>query len=306
MQGTDHAEVRQAMQRGQAVLRKMLLDKDDRTPRATRPFSILFVDPVHQFLDFLFQRFVLGNTTAAWHTHLHKYETFLILRVRGKETIQSAKALADAFCIIQAVDSDADYIRVEPQCATPALHFLLRGFRLSHGVVLFEVNADGKRPNRRGLAGAYDVLPFAIHFRLHAAVYRVQKVLAVEAQMKSEQIVAQHTVQQFFLPWETAQNFRIGPGYMPELGNDQVRIAFFQHPRQQCEMKILNEHESGRIACFFQYCACKNLIDLSIRLPVFRSKGRPRENNVTKRPQRLVCEAVVVALFLAPVEPDAP
>src|SRR5579864_5451345 len=124
--------------------------------------------------------------------------------------------------------------------------------------------------------------------------------------MKSEQVVAQHPVQQFFLPREPAEDLRIGPGYVPKLGDDQIRIAFLQHARQERKVKILNKYERRCIAGLLQHCARKDLVDFAIRLPVLGTKYRPGEHNVTERPQGLIGEAVVVSLFLAWAQPNAP
>ena len=123
--------------------------------------------------------------------------------------------------------------------------------------------------------------------------------------MKSEQIVAQHSVEQFLLPGEAAQDFRIRPGYMPELGDDQIRVALLQHPRQQREVKILDEHEGRPMARFFEHGARKYLVHLPVRLPVLGTKGRPCKCDVTKRPQALIGEAVIITLFLLRAQPDA-
>jgi hypothetical protein len=85
---------------------------------------------------------------------------------------------------------------------------------------------------------------------------------------------------------------------MPELRDDQIGIALLQHARQQCEVKVLNEYEGRLLADFFQDGAREQVIDLTVSLPVFRAEDGACKHDVTKRPERPVCKAVVVALFL--------
>src|SRR5476649_1695156 len=116
----------------------------------------------------------------------------------------------------------------------------------------FKIQADGEWPHRSGFSAARDVEALAIDFGFQLGIYRIQKVLAVLAQMEPQKVVAQHPVQQFLLPGKAPEYFRIGPRNVPELRHDQVRIPLLQHRRQQREMVVLNEHKGWLVAGFLK------------------------------------------------------
>src|SRR2546422_9096229 len=91
--------------------------------------------------------------------------------------------------------------------------------------MVFEVDADGKRPYARPFPRAPPVTVLGIYF---AMIDAFEEIGAVIAQVKPEEVVAEQSVQQLFLPGESSECLAIGPRYMPELGDGKVRIPLFQ------------------------------------------------------------------------------
>ena len=94
---------------------------------------------------------------------------------------------------------------------------------------------------------------------------RVEEIMAVRAQVEAEQIVAQKAVDQFFLPGEGAEGFLVGPGDVPELGDDEIVAGLLEHARQQAEVVVLNEHEGRFAVRLFDDRPREQFIDLAIR-----------------------------------------
>ena len=86
--------------------------------------------------------------------------------------------------------------------------------------------------------------------RFDGAIDGLHEVLAVIAKMKSQEVVAEQAVEQLFLPRKDAERLAVGPGNVPELGDDQVRIPLLEIARQESEVIILDEHK-GRPAVGF-------------------------------------------------------
>ena len=124
-------------------------------------------------------------------------------------------------------------------------------------------------------------------------------------QVKAEQIITEHAIQQFVFPGKGAESFAIRPRNVPELGDRQVRIPRFEHPRQQREMIILDENQSGTAIRLFQNGFRKQLVRIPIARPVFGAETRTMERRVTQRPESLVRKAVIVAFLRLFRQPDS-
>ena len=68
-------------------------------------------------------------------------------------------------------------------------------------------------------------------------------------------------------------------------------------------MVVLHEYERGIVARLFEHRLAEELVDLPIDGPVPRIVDRPGEHHVTERPEPLIGEAVVVAVFLGLGQP---
>src|SRR5579872_1307248 len=98
--------------------------------------------------------------------------------------------------------------------------------------MLIEVDADGKGPDRRDLATAVDVAVFSINQGLQTAIDCLEEIRAVIAEVESEQVVAQHSIEKLFFPGEDAKGFPVRPGNVPKLRDHKVRVTILQHAWQ--------------------------------------------------------------------------
>ena len=154
------------------------------------------------------------------------------------------------------------------------------------------------------MAAALHLRLLAVGPRLEVAVHRLQEVLAVVAQVEADQVVAEQAVEQLLLPGERPERLRVGPGDVPELGHGQGRVAPLEHPGQEPEMVILDEHERRPIPGLLEDRVGEQLVDLAVGPPVAGVEDRPREDDVAEGPQPAVGQAVVIALLLLLGQPD--
>ncbi len=98
--------------------------------------------------------------------------------------------------------------------------------------------------------------------------------------MEAEQIVAEETLEEFFLPREGAEGFLVGPGDVPELGDDEIAAGVLEHARQQAEVIILDEHEGRPTVRLLDHRAGEQFVDLAISLPLARQEHGPGVGNV--------------------------
>ena len=102
---------------------------------------------------------------------------------------------------------------------------------------------------------------------LDRAVDGLDEVLAVIAEMKTKQIVAQQALEQLFLPGKDAKRLAVRPGNVPELGDDQVGIALLEIPRQQRKVVVLDEHECRPITGLFEHRIAEQCVDVAVESP---------------------------------------
>ena len=81
-----------------------------------------------------------------------------------------------------------------------------------HGVRLFRGNADRERANQREVAGAVHRKALPLDARFQRPVHGVQKVVAVRLYVKSDQVGAQQSVEQFALPGQIPKASGLGQG----------------------------------------------------------------------------------------------
>ena len=126
------------------------------------------------------------------------------------------------------------------------------------------------------------------------------------AGMKTEDIRRQHVQQYLALPRTDAERFRVGPGNVPEQGDGGLGYPGANEPRQQREVKILNQHD-GTVGFRFRRDHVREFgVDLFVGVPIGGSERGPHVGEMTQRPQALIRESIVIALFLLGREPHPP
>src|SRR5208282_2696499 len=136
-------------------------------------------------------------------------------------------------------------------------------------------NADGIGANPGGVALAVDreAIPFGECFQ--RAVHRLQEVVAMRLNVKTDQVSAKEAVDEFALPRTNTEHFGIGPGDMPKNGHGGIGARFLDHPREKGKVIILGE-KNGRLSSrhFLKDGIGKAAIDLLILEPVVKAECR--------------------------------
>ena len=115
-----------------------------------------------------------------------------------------------------------------------------------------EIDADREGAYQRGVPVARQIEAGLVGAGFNAHAHGFHEIARVVTQVEAEQIVAEHAVEHLFAPRENAEDLGVGPGDVPELGDDQLRVAVLEHARQQREMVVLDEDERGPIAGFVE------------------------------------------------------
>ena len=214
--------------------------------------------------------------------------------------------MGNALGIVHPVDAQAHQFALQPPLRPQPRHFRsdFRAFRKAGKIV--KVNADGKGAHQGGFPLILNAVIFGIHLERQGPGGGVHKVVAVGADVKAQQIVAQQPGHQFILPGTDAENFGMRPGNVPELAGDGVRGHAADVLRQQGQVIILGQHNGRPTADFVQHQVGELAIDRLIGLPVPPVKNRLGIGIVAQRPQGLVGKAIVIALLLLRGQPDQP
>jgi hypothetical protein len=168
------------------------------------------------------------------------------------------------------------------------------------------VDADGDVADDGQRLVAGDLEPIRVHVRFDVAVDRVQEILAVVPDVEPEEVVTQESVEQFLPPGEDATDLPVRPRDVPKLRDNQLRVCRLEHPGEQAEVIVLNEHERRLVAGLREHDVGEQSVHLPISVPVLGAEDRWRERDVAERPQALVRQTVVESLLLFFAQPDPP
>ena len=102
-----------------------------------------------------------------------------------------------------------------------------------------------------------------------------------------------------------AERLWIRPRDVPELTHDGIGSRRLHEPRQQRVVIVLHEHDRAGTGNLLEHHVGKAAVDGHILPPVALVEHRPRVGDVTQRPQRIVRDAVVVAVLLLRLQPHA-
>jgi hypothetical protein len=123
-------------------------------------------------------------------------------------------------------------------------------------------------------------------------------------QVKPDEVVPEEPLVDLSAPWADAEDLGMRPRYVPEVGDPEIGTRRSQERRYEREVIVLDEHQGGIATNLLEDDLCEATIHLTVGIPVLHAKDGADICDVAKRPQRLIREAVVVALLLALAEPD--
>src|SRR5438105_10354934 len=125
----------------------------------------------------------------------------------------------------------------------------------------------------------------------------------MKSRMKAQYRAPQQSCDELFSPRADAERFRIRPWNVPEGDDRRPRQALAYHPRQQCEVIILDQNHRVLGSRFFAYDVGESPIDAHVLFPVRGAKYRTNVRDVAQRPQPLVGKACVIAFLFLRREP---
>ena len=121
-----------------------------------------------------------------------------------------------------------------------------------------------------------------IDARFQRAVNGIQEVIAMELDMKGDEVRPQHSVKEFPLPRADAEGFGVRPWDVPEEANPGIWPPFFYQPGEEGKVVILNQDEGFIDALeLFQARLREFLIDPLIMFPIIYAKGRTGMGDMT-------------------------
>ena len=302
VQAADETEVGGAMVLVHGILLVMLGQQHDRRMGGARVGAVdLLGQPMHALRVVL----IVADRASRRRGDLHERELADPFRMQFQQARDRVEALDDALRVVEAVDADAELV-VARQIEAHA-----------HALARF-VDGEGGRQRRRrpldrdriavdrgALAAADDGERLAVDPRLDEAIDGLQEVVAVELRVKAQDVAAEQPVQQLDAPRADRERLGIGPRDVPERDDRRLRQPVADHPRQQREMVVLDQHDRVLALRFRDDGIGELRVDGPILIPVGGAERRPHVGDVAQRPQPFVGEAVVVALRCSARQPQA-
>ena len=247
----------------------------------------------------------LGATRGA---DLSQGESTLKLRVLIEQTFDRAETLEQSLRVVDAVHTDSENLGFDTEglAQRGALVGLAReqfaagrgGFR--------KRDADRIRSNAGRVPESSDSEPIPLGERLDGPIHARQKIVAVPLRVEADQVSAEEAIHEFARKGADPEHLGIGPRHVPEDRHARIRPGLLHDARQQCKVVVLHqENGRGHAGHFFENGVSKHTVHFLILVPVFGSEHRTGVGNVTKRPEPLVGEAVVVAALLLGRHPHA-
>src|SRR5450755_156417 len=106
----------------------------------------------------------------------------------------------------------------------------------------------------------------------------------MKPRMKAQYRASQQTRDQLFPPRADAERFRVRPGNVPERYDGRTGQALPDHPRQKCEVIVLDQNHRVLGSRFSAYDVGETPIDAHVLFPVRGTKYRSNMRDVAQRP----------------------
>ena len=237
---------------------------------------------------------------AAGSAYLDEGELTLVAGVSLKKAFDGLESLEDALGVIDAINADAEERCLDSQLSEQRAAFLLSGqVAASLRNVAGQFDADRERLDGGEVIIALDGEVLPIDARLEDAVYGIEEIVAVTANMEADEIRTKEAIEQFALPRADFKRLRCGPGDVPEDCDARLGEAIFQHPRQQGKMIVLNKDHGILFAGdFLDESVGKLLVDCVVVFPIRSAKDGAGVGDVAERPETFIGKSVIVASFL--------
>ena len=229
----------------------------------------------------------------------------MVLRPLLQEAFNGPQPVGDAFDVVLSVNAQPqDTAAVQAQLPGEAKHFRFDFRSAGFGVDAVEINADWDGTNQRGLVAIVHPPAVGVNLGVKIGIDAVEEIPAIARDMKTEQVVSQHPVQDVILPGADAEDVRVGPGDVPELADDSVLIGFADVTGEQGQMVVLDEDNGRVVVDFVEHQVGEAPVDGLVAVVMLRVEYRLSVGDMTERPKPLVSEPAVVTpvLILTDVE----
>ena len=167
-------------------------------------------------------------------------------------------------------------------------------------------DGNGIGSHHRLVAARCDACVLAIDAAFDETVDRLEKIVAMELGVKSENRAAEQAVDNSLLPRADAEGLRVGPGNMPEGDDRRLRQPLPDHPRREREVIVLHQDDRILGLGLLGDGVGEPRVDLFIELPVALPELRAHERDVAQRPKAFIGKTVVITVLLLVRNPDSP
>src|SRR3989338_5561485 len=174
------------------------------------------------------------NQRSARRTQLHKRKPPLGARCLLQEALNGAKALIDSLGVIDSVDSDPEILRAD----TELLEHTFSQQRCGGVCLRWPAEIVGRKTNREGFDEGHMVMPIdgellPINAGFDESIDGVQKVVAMELDVKPQEVGPEHAIKQLTRPWTDGEGFGVRPGDVPKQRHPRIRALGFDEPWQE-------------------------------------------------------------------------
>src|SRR5690606_201834 len=238
---SDQSHVCRLIQRTQFIESEVAVAGDHGLPLQGRVRS---VDTANVLLDHFAPFVVLGDDDSRGNNNEYEYDLLAPLGIFVQEFFETPQPVCYPFGIVETIDRENDLASREVP-----LNFLpdLNGGRLMDGLVKkVIVDAQGEQVNFNGPVPQCN--PTKLMVMPHHHAHRLKKMLYVFVRMKSDEIRAQQTSDEFLLPLTVKQpeNLVRRERYMQEESDCRVRQLFTYELGKEEKMIVVNPEYVAR------------------------------------------------------------
>ncbi len=226
-------------------------------------------------------------------------------RVLLEQPLDSLEFFFEPFGVVQTIDTHCQSRGSrQPQLA---IHPFATGLHVRDCVWLNgpPLDRDRIRTHGHAAAAARHRVTNTIDRHVQDALRRLQEVIAVDGGLESDDIAMQQAFDEVMPPRTGVDRLPLRPGNVPEADDPGTRQPGANQHRRNREVIVLDQDDGRFARGLLAYGVGKPTVDQAIGTEVACAKHRTHGGLMTQRPQTLVGEAVVVALLLVGIQPDA-
>ena len=291
-QRRDHHHVRPAVERDERGLRDVAMDVLDGR-RAGLPEAA--VDARDEELDLVALRPVLRALEPRRHEHLDHGRRPRAGRILLEEALERVQLVRDPLRVVEPLDAEDEPL---PLVLAVELGQQPRGLGVLEGrpealrVDPDRVDAD---PDRAPV----DLERVRVRVDPEDPEHRGAEVPCVVADLEADVVGPEHAAQELLAGREQAVHLARGERRVQEEPDREARIAPAQECRHEHQVEVVDPHPAPRLGVL-EDDVREPLVHLDVARPRLGGDPEPVREVVEERPERVVADAVVEVLLLAP------